>query len=199
MPPIQQSHNSCSHTSGMAVGQLIRLLPSSHSPILSLQGGSLYRAWWLASVKCWKSFHSISSSDLPHSMFSFYFFIFFQWECLVFFHFSNLNSLLLSLSPLRQSPGGLVHILSSYCVSSFSLWHKTTPSEYPAFSQGAGENGWLTPFYSVYSKVPRQGSSVADNRSFTWSRREGLVSIQQKKKRWPFSAKVWHLKGAVHF
>lgn len=91
--------------------------------------------------------------------------LFYSEDAWCFFHFSNPSSL--HLSSLRESPGGLVHILSSYCVSSFSLWHRTIPPEYPAFSEGAGENAWLTPFYSVYSRFPNKALELrADKKSF---------------------------------
>lgn len=51
-------------------------------------------------------------------------------------------------------------------------------SIHPAFSQGVGENAWLTPFYSVYSKVPagRAQTLVAD--------KSGSFDAKKKKQEW---------------
>lgn len=57
------------------------------------------------------------------------------------------------------------------------------PPRVSSFSQGAWENAWLTPFYSVYSKVPDKALVLtADKKWFTYSTREGMVYIHQKKK-----------------
>lgn len=104
-------------------------LPAVIQQSSPLQGRGPCRPWWRASVVCWNS--SLSSSFLNSPSFTF---LHFQWECLVVFflsspHFSNLNSLLVSSPRSQTKPeggggGGLVHILSSYFVSSLPPWHR---------------------------------------------------------------------------
>lgn len=152
---------SCGHTNSMATAELITLPPSGHATIYILQGGSPEWSWYLARSILLTAFFFLPPPSFSILLF-FFFFVRFISDEKVFGFFllrcSNLNSFLLSALPSQGRPRGVVHILPPYCVSSFSLWHRTIPPEYPAFCRGAGENAWLTPFCSVYSKVPRQSS-----------------------------------------
>lgn len=146
-PPIRQSHRSRSHNGSVAVPQLIGRLTSSHSTILPPPGTRTTQAL-MASQCCLLElfsfplisqlplFHiSTLSVRVPHVF------------CFVFLsspHFSNLNSLLVSSPRSQTKPeggggGGLVHILSSYFVSSPPMTQSVFPSEYPAFSAGESE------------------------------------------------------------
>lgn len=59
-------------------------------------------------------------------------------------------------APRQTAHGGACsHSLLLFCLISSPRDTELFPSEHPAFQPGgAGENAWLTPFYSVYSKVP---------------------------------------------
>lgn len=125
-PPIQQSHRSHSHNSSVALPQLIGRLTSSHSTTpppsrdedhTGLDGEPvLLELFSFLLISQLPLFHiSTLSVRVPHVFF------------VVFFlsspHFSNLNSLLVSSPRSQTKPeggggGGLVHILSSYFVSS---------------------------------------------------------------------------------
>lgn len=76
-------------------------------------------------------------------------------------HFSNLNSLLVSSPPLSDKARGGQRRGGLFIFSLLILFHlsphdtERLPFRVSSlFSRGVGENAWLTPFYSVYAKVP---------------------------------------------